>query len=108
MKLYLQLILYPNIKKKMWVTENSKELQPFEKGYVFGPFFCIMATLRARVILSLTRTHDVISSPLELKICECTEKSTRIQIHAKKRLVDCQYALRTRITRAWARTRGKF
>ena len=59
-----------------------------------------MATLRARVILSLTRTHDVISSPLELKICECTKKSTRIQINAKKRhfllLLRCVRALRAR------------
>ena len=80
----------------MWVTAHPEELQPFEKGFIFGPFM----NLRARVSLSLTRTHDVISSPLELKICECTKKSTRIQIHAKNDIcivsTRCVRALRAR------------
>ena len=48
MKSNVQLILYPNIKKKMGVTVHSEELQPFEKGYVFGPFLHYGDITRAR------------------------------------------------------------
>ena len=80
MKSHLQLILYPNIEKKMGVTEHSEELLPFEKEYIFGLFL----NLRARAFLSLTCAHGVILSQIRLKICNFTKQSTRISINAKK------------------------
>ena len=78
------------------------------KMVCFWPFFAILTNLRAYVCLCLTRTHDVISSPKWLKICKCTKKSIRIQIHAKKRNIYCPYVLLTRMTRTRTHTRITF
>ena len=104
MKSHLQLILYPNIEKKMGVTEHSEELLPFEKEYIFGPFL----NLRARAFLSLTCAHGVILSQIRLKICNFTNQSTRIPMNAKKMKIYNFYVLRASMTRARTRTRGKF